>query len=83
MKHEIGVMGVQVGMTDDKHDNLMRALNLIEEGVRRYNKLDVICLPELYYSNPTKENRAWIGEVLDSEFFQESCKYHYRELSAD
>ena len=74
MKHEIGVMGVQVGMTDDKHDNLMRALNLIEEGVRRYNKLDVICLPELYYSNPTKENRAWIGEVLDSEFFQEFSK---------
>ena len=25
MKREIGVMGIQVGITDDKHDNLMRA----------------------------------------------------------
>ena len=24
MKREIGVMGIQVGMTDDKHDNLKR-----------------------------------------------------------
>ena len=71
MKREIGVMGIQVGITDDKHDNLMRALSLIEEGFRRYKKIDCICLPELYYSNPTKENRSYIGEQLDSEFFQE------------
>ncbi len=71
MKREIGVMGIQVGMTDDKHDNLKRALSLIEEGFERYKKIDVICLPELYYSNPTKENRSWIGEELDSEFFHE------------
>ncbi|MEE0516071.1 MAG: hypothetical protein UC961_10515 [Emergencia sp.] len=68
MKREIGVMGIQVGMTDDKHDNLKRALSLIEEGFERYKKIDVICLPELYYSNPTKENRSWIGEELDSDF---------------
>lgn len=71
MKREIGVLGIQVGITDDKHDNLKRALALIEEGFQRYKKIDVICLPELYYTNPTKENRSYIGEVLDSEFFNE------------
>ena len=79
MKREIGVMGIQVGITDDKHDNLIRALDLIEEGVKRYKKLDVICLPELYYSNPTKENRSYIGEVLDSEFFN-AVSYTHLEL---
>lgn len=74
MKREIGVLGIQVGITDDKHDNLMRALNFIEEGFERYKKIDVICLPELYYTNPTKENRSYIGEVLDSEFFREFSK---------
>ncbi len=74
MKREISVMGIQIGMTEDKHDNLRRALALIEEGFERYKKIDVICLPELYYSNPTKENRSYIGEVLDSEFFNEFSK---------
>ena len=80
MSREIGVLGIQVGMTDDKHDNLKRALALIDDAFTKYKKVDVICLPELYYSNPTKENRATIGEVLDSEFFNEfsACakKYH-------
>ena len=48
MKREISVMGIQIGMTEDKHDNLRRALALIEEGFERYKKIDVICLPELY-----------------------------------
>ena len=80
MKREIGVMGIQVGITDDKHDNLMRALSLIEEGFRRYKKIDCICLPELYYSNQTKENRSYIGEQLDSEFFQEFSPVSYTHL---
>ena len=42
MKREISVMGIQIGMTEDKHDNLRRALALIEEGFERYKKIDVI-----------------------------------------
>lgn len=70
MKKEIGVMGIQVGMTDNKHDNLERALALIDAGFEKYKMVDVICLPELFYSNPTKENRSVIGEELHSEFFE-------------
>lgn len=79
MAREIGVLGVQVGLLGDKHDNLSRALNLIEKGFKRYQKIDIICMPELFYSNPTKENRACIGETLDSEFFtafSECAKRH-------
>lgn len=71
MGRKIGVLGVQVGMTDDKHDNLMRAIKLIDEACENYNKIDLVCMPELFYSNPTKENRSYIGEQLDSEFFNE------------
>lgn len=74
MKREIGVMGIQLGMTDDKHDNLMRALELVDKGFDRYREVDLVCLPELYYSNPTKDNRNTIGERLDSEFFNEFSK---------
>ena len=71
MSRKIGILGVQVGLTADKHDNLMRAINLIEEACENYNKIDLVCMPELFYSNPTKENRGFIGEHLDSEFFYE------------
>lgn len=71
MKKKIHILGVQVGCTDDKRDNLKRVINLIEDGFKRYKTIDVICLPELFYSNPTKENRSYIGEELDSEFFNE------------
>lgn len=80
MKREIHVLGVQVSCTENKHDNLRRAIQLIEEGFEKYKQIDIICLPELFYSNPTKENRNSIGEKLDSEFFNElsDCakKYH-------
>lgn len=71
MGSKIGILGVQVGMTDDKHDNLMRALGYIDEAFTLYNKIDLVCMPELFYSNPTKANRSYIGEKLDSEFFNE------------
>ena len=75
MKREISVMGIQIGMTEDKHDNLRRALALIEEGFERYKKIDVIYLPELFtIPIRQKENRSYIGEVLDSEFFNEFSK---------
>lgn len=80
MSREIGILGVQIGMGEDKHENLMRALAFIDDAFTKYKKIDVICLPEVFYSNPTKENRATIGEQLDSEFFNEfsACakKYH-------
>ncbi len=79
MKKEIHVLGVQLGCTADKSDNLNRALALIEEGFDTYKTIDVVCLPELFYSNPTKDNRSHIGEVLDSEYFNklsECAKRH-------
>lgn len=75
MKNKIGVLGIQLGCTEDKHDNLARALNLIDEGFHQYKNIDVICLPELFYSNPTRENRSYIGETLDSEFFNKFSEY--------
>ena len=70
MKREIGVLGVQLGITENKDENLRRALSFIEEGFARYNKIDIICLPELYYTFPTKENRSYIGETYDSAFLK-------------
>lgn len=74
MKKEIHVLGVQVSCTPDKSDNLKRAIKFIEEGFEKYKNIDVVCLPELFYSNPTKDNRSYIGEELDSEFFNELSK---------
>ena len=80
MKREIHVLGIQVSCTEDKRDNLSRAIALIEEGFSKYKHIDIVCLPELFYSNPTKENRSFIGEELESEFFQdlsECAKKHH------
>lgn len=74
MSKEIKVLGIQVGITEDKHENLRKAIGFIEEGFAKYRDIDVICLPELYYTNPTKSNRSTIGEVLNSEFFNEFSK---------
>ncbi len=90
MKREISVMGIQIGMTEDKHDNLRRALALIEEGFERYKKIDVICLPELLLFQSDKKKRiaailakCWIQSFLMSfpNVQKASCEYHHRKLS--
>ena len=36
----IGILAIQVGWTEDKDDNLRRALALIDEAMSTYNKVD-------------------------------------------
>ena len=74
-KREIGVLAIQIGLTANKHDNLKRAVELIEEGYKRYKKLDLICLPEQYYSTITPSTKDQ-AEPLESEFF-----YTFSELA--
>lgn len=66
----IKVMAVQVGWTPDKEDNLRRAFDLIEKGIRQYGQADLICLPEFFYESPTYKNRDTVGESLEGMFYQ-------------
>lgn len=59
-----GVLAIQIGWTEDKEDNLRRALALIDEAMATYNKVDLICLPEMYYANPTRKNLDTVGMPL-------------------
>lgn len=59
-----GILAIQVGWTEDKDDNLRRALALIDEAMSVYNKVDLICLPEMYYVNPTRKNLDTVGMPL-------------------
>lgn len=59
-----GILAIQIGWTEDKDDNLRRTLALIDEAMSTYNKVDLICLPEMYYSNPTRKNLDTVGMPL-------------------
>lgn len=59
-----GVLAIQIGWTEDKEDNLRRALALIDEGMATYNNVDLICFPEMYYANPTRKNLDTVGMPL-------------------
>lgn len=59
-----GILAIQVGWTEDKDDNLRRALALIDEAMSIYNNVDLICLPEMYYVNPTRKNLDTVGMPL-------------------
>lgn len=60
----VGILAIQVGWTNDKDDNLRRALALIDDAMSIYNKVDLICLPEMYYTNPTRKNLDTVGMPL-------------------
>lgn len=60
----IGILAIQVGWTENKDDSLRQTLALIDEAMSRYNKVDVICLPEMYYTNPTRKNLDTVGMTL-------------------
>lgn len=64
MVSKAGILAIQVGWTEDKDDNLRRALALIDEAMSIYNKVDLICLPEMYYVNPTRKNLDMVGMPL-------------------
>lgn len=66
----VRVMSIQVGWTPDKEDNLRRAIDLIERGIRQYGQADLICLPEFFYESPTYKNRDTVGEPLEGSFCQ-------------
>ena len=59
-----GILAIQVGWTKDKDDNLRRALALIDEAMTLHDKVDLICLPEMYYVNPTRKNLDTVGMPL-------------------
>lgn len=59
-----GILAIQIGWTSDENDNLNRTLKLIEEAMSIHNKVDLICLPEMYYVNPTRKNLDTVGMPL-------------------
>jgi len=61
------MMGVQMGLTPDKDDNLRRATDMIAAGIKSHRDTDLICLPEVWYSMPTPKNKEYVGESIDSE----------------
>ncbi len=64
----VQILGIQLGCSPVKQDNLRRAVELIEEGMKAHPQTDVICLPEFFYELPTHKNIKILGEPLDSVF---------------
>ena len=75
MKDKLGILGIQVGVTPDKEDNLRRALELIDEAFLRYKKIDLICLPEMFYEFPEKEERLTAGQGTYERFEEAFSEY--------
>lgn len=67
---KVKIMGIQIGWTKDKEDNLKRALAFIDEGMKQYPQTDLICLPEFFYAAAGEMNRDTVGETLDGRFAQ-------------
>ena len=76
----VRVMSVQVGWTPDKEDNLRRAIDLIERGIRQYGQADLICLPEFFYESPTYKKTgiqlANLSRVLFCQTFSRCAREH-------
>jgi len=75
----IRILGIQMGSLPNKKENLRKAVEFIEEGAKVHPELDAVCLPELFYEIPTKENKDNIGEPLNSIFsetFSRLAKKH-------
>ena len=49
MKSRIGVLLVQVGYDKDPDKVLKKAVDFVDEAKKKYNLLDIVCMPELYY----------------------------------
>ena len=45
----VSAIAIQTRASDDREDNLERALRLIDAAGERYRQIDIICLPELFY----------------------------------
>ena len=49
MKKQIGVLLVQVGYDKDPEKVLEKAVGFVDEAAGKYDMLDIVCMPELYY----------------------------------
>ena len=49
MSDQVGVLLVQVGYDKDSKSVLEKAVRMIDEAHEKYRKLDIACMPELYY----------------------------------
>jgi len=71
----VKVVGVQVSPTDDKRENLKKAVKLIDEAMRSHNEVDIICLPELFYRIPfPPENAHKVAESIPNALTDELSK---------
>ena len=79
----VKVVGVQVSPTDDKRENLKKAVKLIDEAMRSHCQSDIICLPELFYRIPFPPENAhkvaesipyWVPTVTAARIFEILCR---------
>ena len=54
MSDQVGVLLVQVGYDKNSESVLEKAVNMIDEAHEKYKKLDIVCMPELYYEGDKK-----------------------------
>ena len=72
---KIKVVGVQVSPTDDKGENLKKAVKLIDEAMRSYTQVDIVCLPELFYKIPfPPETAQKVAEPIPNALTRELSK---------
>lgn len=71
----VKVVGVQLSPTNNKMKNLKKAINLIDEAMRSYNNVDIVCLPELFYKIPFPPETAHkVAESIPNELTRELSK---------
>ena len=72
---KVKVVGVQVSPTDDKGENLKKAINLIDEAMKSHNHVDIVCLPELFYKIPyPPETAQKVAESIPNALTHELSK---------
>jgi len=72
---KVKVVCVQVSPTDDKRENLKKAINLIDEAIKSYNHVDIVCLPELFYKIPyPPETAQKVAESIPNALTHELSK---------
>lgn len=54
MSDQVGVLLVQVGYDKNSESVLEKAVSMIDEAHEKYKKLDIVCMPELYYEGDKK-----------------------------
>ena len=70
MGRQVGVIGIQIGVTDDKKDNLKRAVHYIDKAMNEHPDAGLICLPELFYHFPQSKDELSKCEELHGEFLE-------------